>query len=125
MHHANASTTTDAAQLTYATPPVQSSSNPELQSFSSAVSQSLHLQHMDTLQTSHKMNCNWDGEIQKYFTISFEDVVYSYFTVFCCMECRNVIRTTNKNKSGINDSQNETNFLHTIMYLIEHIVWSR
>jgi hypothetical protein len=53
-----------------------------LQSFSSAVSQSLHLQHMDTLQTSHKMNCNWDGEIQKCFTISLENVVYSHFTVF-------------------------------------------
>lgn len=55
MHHP--SNTTDAAQLSYATP-AASSSNPELQSFSSAVSQSLHLQHMDTLQTSHKMNCN-------------------------------------------------------------------
>jgi len=49
--------TTDAAQLSYETP-TASSSNPELQSFSSAVSQSLHLQHMDTLPSSHKMNCN-------------------------------------------------------------------
>ena len=49
--------TTGAAQLSYSTPPA-STSNPELQSFSSAVSQSLHLQHMDTIQTSHKMNCN-------------------------------------------------------------------
>jgi hypothetical protein len=58
MHHP--SSTTDvaaAAQLSYATPSA-SSSNPELQSFSSAVSQSLHLQHMDTLPQSHKMNCN-------------------------------------------------------------------
>ena len=50
------SSTTDAAQLSYETPSA-SSSNPELQSFSSAVSQSLHLQHMDTLPSSHKLVC--------------------------------------------------------------------
>ena len=49
--------TSDAAQLSYDTPSA-SSSNPELQSFSSAVSQSLHLQHMDSLPSNHKMNCN-------------------------------------------------------------------
>jgi hypothetical protein len=55
MHHSTS--TTDATHLSYATP-ATINSNPELQTFSSAVSQSLHLQHMDTLQPSHKMNCN-------------------------------------------------------------------
>ena len=43
------------ANVTYATPaPI----DPDLHTFSSAVSQSLHLQHMDSLQANHKMNCD-------------------------------------------------------------------
>ena len=55
MNHSTS--TTDAAHVTYsAAAPVNS--NPELETFSSAVSQSLHLQHMDTLQATDKMSCN-------------------------------------------------------------------
>jgi hypothetical protein len=55
MNHSTS--TTDAAHVTYSTP-AAINSNPELQTFSSAVSQSLHLQHMDTLQATDKMSCN-------------------------------------------------------------------
>ena len=56
MNHSTS--TTDAAHVTYSTPATAINSNPELQTFSSAVSQSLHLQHMDTLQATDKMSCN-------------------------------------------------------------------
>ena len=49
------SSPSDETQLSFEAPS-SSSSNPELKSFSSAVSQSLHLQHMDTLPSIHKMN---------------------------------------------------------------------
>ena len=51
MHHSNASST-DATHLSYPTPPATTiNSNPELQNFSSAVSQSLHLHAMDISTT--------------------------------------------------------------------------
>ena len=49
------SSPSDETQLSFEAPS-SSSSNPELKSFSSAVSQSLHLQQMDTLTPVHKMN---------------------------------------------------------------------